>query len=81
VQLFDDDRLRTFKHATATLAFTNGSSLRVDEESLISLGELSLGGSITVERGTVEGEIQPGMKVRTPAAEAEATSGRDLVFR
>jgi hypothetical protein len=79
IELFDDDRLRTYKGATATLAFPNGSSLRVDEESLISLGALSLGGGITVERGTVQGELLPGLKVRTPAAEAEAT--RDLVIQ
>jgi len=36
--LFDDDRLRTFKGAWAHLVFDGGSTLKVDEESLISLG-------------------------------------------
>jgi len=77
--LFDDDRLRTFKGAHAALSFTNGSSLTVDEESLISLG--ALGGGVIVERGTVVGELQPGLKVRTPSAEAESAAPRDIVFQ
>jgi hypothetical protein len=79
--LYDDDRLRTFKGARATLSFTNGSTLKVDEESLISLGGLSLGGGVVVERGTVEGELMPGLKVNTPSVEAEATKARDIVFQ
>jgi hypothetical protein len=79
--LFDDDRLRTFKGANASLSFANGSSLKIDEESLISLGEMSAGGGVIVERGTVEGQLQPGMKVRTPALEAESTKPRDIFFQ
>jgi hypothetical protein len=75
-ELFDDDRLRTFKAATAELAFPNGSSLRVDEESLIALG-----GGILVERGSVEGELQPGLKLRTPSAETESARARDIVIQ
>jgi hypothetical protein len=80
-ELYDEDRLRTFKGGKALLRFANGSSLKVDEESLISLGALSLGGGIVVERGTVEGELQPGLKVRTPSAEAESAKPRDIVFQ
>src|SRR3954463_13317683 len=36
--LYEDDRVRTFKTAWAQLGFDEGSSLRVDEESLITLG-------------------------------------------
>jgi hypothetical protein len=74
--LFEDDRLRTFKTASAQLAFDEGSSLRVDEESLITLG-----GGITVERGSVAGELQAGLRLKTPALEAESVSPRDIVFR
>ena len=74
--LYDDDRVRTFRGAWAQLTFVGGSSLRVQEESLISLG-----GGVTVERGTVAGELQAGLKLRTPAAEAESAPARDIVFR
>lgn len=74
--LYDDDRVRTFRGAWAQLTFAGGSSLRVQEESLISLG-----GGITVERGSVAGELQAGLKLRTPAAEAESAPARDIVFR
>lgn len=79
--LYDDDRVRTFKGAWAQLAFAGGSSLKIDEESLISLGAVSVGGGILVERGTVEGELQPGLRVKTPALEAENARGRDIVVR
>jgi hypothetical protein len=74
--LFEDDRVRTFKAAFAQLAFDEGSSLRVDEESLITLG-----GGITVERGSVAGELQAGLRLKTPALEAESVAPRDIVFR
>jgi hypothetical protein len=48
----------------------------VEEESLISLG-----GGVTVERGAVAGELQAGLKLRTPAVEAESAPARDIVFR
>jgi hypothetical protein len=74
--LFEDDRVRTFKGAWAQLTFDEGSSLRVDEESLITLG-----GGITVERGSVAGELQAGLHLKTPALEAESVAPRDIVFR
>ena len=74
--LFEEDRVRTFKSAWAQLAFDEGSSLRVDEESLITLG-----GGITVERGSVAGELQAGLRVKTPALEAESVAPRDIVFQ
>src|SRR5260370_13725150 len=36
--LYEEDRLRTFRGAWAQLALAGGSALRVEEESLISLG-------------------------------------------
>jgi hypothetical protein len=74
--LFEDDRLRTFKGATAWVTFDEGSSLRVDEESLITLG-----GGITVERGSVTGQLQAGLKLKTPALEAESVARRDIVIQ
>ena len=74
--LFEDDRVRTFKAAWAQLTFDEGSSLRVDEESLITLG-----GGVTVERGSVAGELQAGLRLKTPALEAESVAPRDIVFR
>lgn len=79
--LYDDDRVRTFKNAWAQVLFLGGSSLRVEEESLIALGAISLGAGITVERGTVEGELQPGLKLKTPTAEAESAHGREIVVQ
>lgn len=74
--LYEDDRVRTFKTAWAQLGFDEGSSLRVDEESLITLG-----GGITVERGSVAGELQAGLRLKTPSLEAESVAPRDIVFR
>jgi hypothetical protein len=74
--LYEEDQLRTFRGAWAQIAFAGGSTLRVEEESLISLG-----GGVTVERGTVQGELTAGLKVRTPSLEAESTPPRDIVFR
>jgi hypothetical protein len=76
VELFEDDRVRTFKAAWAQLDFTGGSSLRLDEESLISLGA-----GVVVERGSLAGELKPGLKLHTPSAEAESVAARDIVFR
>jgi hypothetical protein len=74
--LFEEDRLRTFKSAWARLVFEGGSTLRVEEESLISLG-----GGILVERGSVEGELAAGLRLRTPTLEAETATSRDIQFR
>src|ERR1700736_2148636 len=35
-ELYEDDRLRTFKGAVAQLIFDEGSSLRVEEETMIT---------------------------------------------
>jgi hypothetical protein len=45
------------------------------------MGAISLGGGIVVERGTVEGELQPGLKLRTPSVEAESVHARDIVIQ
>jgi len=74
--LYEDDRLRTFKGAWARLALDGGSSLRVGEETMISFG-----GGVTVERGVVEGELAAGLRLKTPALEAETATSRDIEFR
>lgn len=74
--LYEDDRMRTFKGAWAQLVFVGGSTLKIEEESLISLG-----GGITVEKGSVEGELQAGLRLKTPTLEAETASSRDIQFR
>jgi hypothetical protein len=74
--LYEDDRLRTFRGAWARLVFDGGSTLRVNEESLISIG-----GGITIERGAVEGELAAGLRLRTPTVEAETVTSRDIEFR
>lgn len=74
--LFEDDRMRTFKGAWAQLVFEGGSSLRVAEESLIAFG-----GGITIERGSVEGELAAGLRLKTPTMEAETVTSRDIGFR
>ena len=74
--LYEADRLRTFKGAWARLTFDGGSALRVGEETMISFG-----GGVTVERGVVEGELAGGLRLRTPALEAEAATSRDIEFR
>jgi hypothetical protein len=80
-ELFDEDRVRTFRGARAQLLFPGGSTLRVEEESLISLGAISMGGGIVVERGTVEGELKAGLRLDTPALEARTAPARDIVIQ
>jgi hypothetical protein len=75
-RLYEDDRMRTFEHAWATLVFDGGSTLRVEQESLISLG-----GGITVERGSVAGQLHAGLQLKTPTLEAETAASRDIQFR
>ncbi len=74
--LYEDDRMRTFKSSWAKLVFEGGSSLRVNEESLIAIG-----GGVTLERGAVEGELAAGLRLRTPTLEAETATSRDIEFR
>jgi hypothetical protein len=74
--LYEDDRMRTFKRAWARLQFDGGSTLKVEEESLIALG-----GGLTVERGSVEGELAAGLRLKTPTLEAETATSRDIQFR
>jgi hypothetical protein len=74
--LYEDDRLRTFKSSWTKLVFDGGSSLRVNEESLIAIG-----GGVTIERGAVEGELAAGLRLRTPTMEAETVPSRDIEFR
>ncbi len=74
--LYEDDRLRTFKGAWARLSIEGGSALRVGEETMISFG-----GGVTVERGVVEGELAGGLRLRTPALEAETVTSRAIEFR
>jgi hypothetical protein len=74
--LYEDDRLRTYRSAWASLLFDGGSALRVEEESLISLG-----GGIVIERGQVEGELQAGLRLKTSAMEAESAPSRDIVIQ
>ena len=74
--LYQEDRLRTFHGAWARLAFEGGSALRVGEETMISFG-----GGVTVERGVVEGELAAGLRLRTPALEAETVTSRAIEFR
>ncbi len=80
-RLYDDDRVRTYKGAWALLVFTGGSNLRVDEESLIALGVAARGAGVFVEKGSVGGELQAGLKVKTPALEAESALQRDIVIQ
>jgi hypothetical protein len=75
-RLYEDDRLRTFARAWAQLELPGGSALRVEEETLIAIG-----GGITVERGSVEGELAAGLRLRTPTLEAETAPARDITFR
>ena len=56
--------------------FDGGSALRVGEETMISFG-----GGVTVERGVVEGELSAGLRLKTPALEAETAPSRDIEFR
>ena len=74
--LYEDDRMRTFKGAWAKLAFEGGSALRVGEETMISFG-----GGITVERGSVAGQLHAGLQLKTPTLEAETAASRDIQFR
>lgn len=82
--LQERDGIRTFSNASAGLAFDDGSSLQLTEDSLVFLRNLSKTGtgllhqSVEVERGQADFEA-PAARVRMPRVEVEIVLGGALV--
>lgn len=74
--LYDKDRLRTGRGAWTQLDFPGGSSLKLEEDSLVTLGS-----GLLIQHGSVDGELQPGFKLRTPTLEAESAGARNVQFQ
>jgi len=86
--LYENDKLRTAKGASARLRFTNGSSLTLAENALISIAETKARPGVdrtdvTVLKGQVAAELQDSahqpLSVATPSATVRA--GREIVFQ
>lgn len=86
--LFENDKVRTASGAKATIDFSNGSTVSLGEDALVSIAETrprpGLDRSdLTVLRGTVDAQLDESagqsLTVSTPAATVRA--GREIVFQ
>ena len=86
--LYESDRVRTAKGASAVVRFVNGSSLVLNEDALIGIadGKARPGADhtdVTVVKGRVDAELQDPLNqtisVGTPSATVRA--GREIVFQ
>lgn len=88
MSLFENDKLRTAKGASARLSFTAGSTLAVGEDALLGIAESrpmpgQERSDVTVLKGRIDAELTDSAKqsltVATPAAMVRA--GREIVFQ
>jgi len=86
--LYENDKVRTAKGASARLRFTNGSTLKLAENGLVSIAETKARPGVdrtdvTVLKGQVAAELKDAAKqplsVATPSATVRA--GREIVFQ
>jgi hypothetical protein len=88
MELQENDKVRTAQGAAAQVRFTNGSSVSLGEDALISIAESRPKpgkdlADVTVLKGRVDAELdeaaRQSLSVATPAAMVRA--GRELVFQ
>ncbi len=88
MELFENDKVRTARGASAELRFTSGSVMAVGEDALLGIAETrpSPGQEptdVTVIKGRIDAELSdPGaqsLSVSTPGATVRA--GREIVFQ
>lgn len=88
MKLFDNDKVRTARGASAEVRFTSGSRLTVGEDALVGIAESQpLPGTdpsdITVLKGRIDAQLvdaeNQSLIVNTPAATIRA--GREIVFQ
>lgn len=88
MDLFENDKVRTARSATAQVRFGNGSTVTMAEDALIAIAETrSVPGrgrtDLTVVRGRIDAELEnsatDSLSVATPTAVVRA--GREIVFQ
>jgi hypothetical protein len=88
MELSENDKLRTAQGAAAVVRFSNGSSVSLGEDALISIAESrpkpgKESTDVTVLKGRIDGELdeaaRQSLSVSTPSAMVRA--GRELVFQ
>lgn len=86
--LFENDKVRTAKGATAVVSFANGSEVALGEDALIAIAETrprpgTDRTDLTVFKGRIDAELEnanaQSLTVSTPAATVRA--GREIVFQ
>ena len=86
--LFDNDKVRTSRRASAQILFTTGSVLAMDEDALLGIAEerptpTDQGADVTVLRGRIDAKLPDpstqSITVTTPSATVRA--GREIVFQ
>lgn len=88
MELFENDKLRTARGASAQLRFVSGSVLTVGEDALVGIAELRPkpgvdASDLTVLKGRIDAELadprSQSLVVTTPSATVRA--GREIVFQ
>jgi hypothetical protein len=88
MELFENDKLRTARGASAQVRFESGSALTISEDALVGIAEFRLrpGGDasdVTVLKGRIDAELpnpkEQSLVVTTPSATVRA--GREIVFQ
>lgn len=86
--LFDNDKVRTSRNASAQLRFATGSALAMSDDALVGIAEegptpAAVGADVTVLRGRIDARIPDprtqSITVTTPSATVRA--GREIVFQ
>ncbi len=86
--LFDNDKVRTSRNASAQIRFASGSALAMGDDALVGIADegpttAAVGADVTVLRGRIDAQIPDprtqSMTVTTPAATIRA--GREIVFQ
>ena len=88
MDLFENDKIRTARGASAQVRFESGSALIISENTLVGIAEPRLrpggdGSDVTVIKGKIDAELpnpkEQALVVTTPSATVRA--GREIVFQ
>jgi FecR protein len=86
--LFDNDKVRTSRNASAQIHFATGSVLAMGDDALVGIAEerpapSAIGADVTVLRGRIDARLPDprtqSITVTTPSATVRA--GREIVFQ
>ncbi|HYX91357.1 MAG TPA: FecR domain-containing protein [Myxococcaceae bacterium] len=88
MDLFENDKVRTARGASAQVRFESGSALTISEDALVGIAEprprpVGDGSDVTVLKGRIDAELpnpkDQSLVVATPSATVRA--GREIVFQ